>query len=84
MHLSTAQVAPEERSAFWTDLVCSVFVSLDCRPLGCPAMEGEIRSERVGDAVVSQVTSVGQRVDRTVSRIRQGGDGFVLVSLQLA
>jgi hypothetical protein len=46
--LSTDAVAPRERLALWTDLICDVYVQLDCDALVAPdAFQGDIRKDRL-------------------------------------
>jgi AraC-like DNA-binding protein len=81
--LSTAAVRPRERLALWTDLICDVYVQLDCDALVAPhAFEGNIRRDRLATLDLSQVTSVPQDVHRTPRQIAKATEDYFLVSIQ--
>lgn len=81
--LSTAQVAPAERLAFWSDIVCDTYVQLECdAPAGCDSIEGEIVADRLATLQLSRVTASAQQVRRTPAKIARSSDDFFLVSIQ--
>jgi AraC-like DNA-binding protein len=80
--LSTAGVAPRERRAFWTDLVCDVFVQLECDTPRDALFDGSIASERLATLEISEVRSLAQRVMRTPRQIAKASEDYFLVSIQ--
>ena len=81
--LSTDAVAPRERLALWTDLICDVYVQLDCDALVAPdAFQGDIRKDRLATLDLSQVTSCPQDVHRTSRQIAKATEDYFLVSIQ--
>jgi len=80
--LFTTDDAPTHRRlALWQDIVCDVFVQLDCKSDLGTAFHGAIASSQVGPAKCSTVSSSRQRVLRTPSRIARATEGFVLFAL---
>lgn len=81
--LSTADVAPRHRLAYWSDMVCDTYVQLDCEaPAGAATIEGSIESARLAALSLSQVTATAQQVHRTASRIARASEDYFLVSIQ--
>jgi len=80
--LFTTDDAPTHRRlALWQDIVCDVFVQLDCKSDLGTAFHGAIASSQVGPAKCSTVSSSRQRVLRTPSRIARATEDFVLFAL---
>ncbi|MEN3351178.1 MAG: hypothetical protein V7632_4813 [Bradyrhizobium sp.] len=80
--LFTTQDAPTHRRlALWQDIVCDVFVQLDCKSDLGSAFHGAITSAQLGPARCSTVASGQQRVLRTPSRISRASEDFVLFAL---
>jgi AraC-like DNA-binding protein len=81
--LSTREVAPARRLAFWTDMVCHTYVQLQCdTPSGCDAIDGEIVSDELATLQLSRVTSTAQFVRRTPDLIARASEDHFLVSIQ--
>ncbi|WP_141342904.1 helix-turn-helix domain-containing protein [Bradyrhizobium sp. USDA 3458] len=80
--LFTTEDAPTHRRlALWQDIVCDVFVQLDCKSdLGID-FHGAITSAQLGAVKCSVVSSGQQRVLRTPSRIARASEDFVLFAL---
>jgi AraC-like DNA-binding protein len=80
--LFTTDNAPKPRRlALWQDIVCDVFVQLDCRSDLGGDFHGAITSAMVGNAKCSEVSSGRQRVFRTPSRIARATDDYILIAL---
>ncbi|MFB9265659.1 helix-turn-helix domain-containing protein [Bradyrhizobium erythrophlei] len=80
--LFTTDNAPTHRRlALWQDIVCDVFVQLDCRSDLGSAFHGAITSSQLGPAKCSTVSSSRQRVFRTPSRISRASEDFILIAL---
>ncbi|QQO17744.1 helix-turn-helix domain-containing protein [Bradyrhizobium diazoefficiens] len=69
------------RLALWQDIVCDVFVGLDCKSDLGSAFRGSVTQAPLGKAVCSEVCSDRQHVYRTPSRIARSDQDFVLVAL---
>jgi AraC-like DNA-binding protein len=81
--LSTADVAPRHRLAYWSDMVCDTYVQLDCQaPPGSATIDGSIASAEVGTLSLSQVTATAQLVHRTPAKIARANEDYFLVSIQ--
>ena len=81
--LSTDGVAPKEKLALWTDLICDAYVQLDCAtPDSDAPFHGNILRERLATLDLSQVTASQQHVLRTPRQISKTTEDFFLVSIQ--
>ncbi len=81
--LSTASVAPGQRLAYWTDLVCHTYVQLDCEAgAGAPSIAGEIVCDVLASLQLSRVTASAQVVRRTAAQIARASEDYFLVSIQ--
>jgi hypothetical protein len=83
--LSTEAVPRNQRLAYWTDMICNVYVQLGCDAVHDGAggdFEGSIRQHTLPGLDVSVVTSAAQRVMRTPGHISRSGDDCFLVSIQ--
>ena len=69
------------RLALWQDIVCDVFVGLDCRSDLGSLFRGSVTQASLGQAACSEVCSDRQHVLRTPSRIARSDQDFVLVAL---
>ncbi|MCK1384869.1 helix-turn-helix domain-containing protein [Bradyrhizobium sp. 21] len=69
------------RLALWQDIVCDVFVGLDCKSDLGSAFRGSVTQAALGKAVCSEVSSDRQHVFRTPSRIARSDQDFVLIAL---
>jgi AraC-like DNA-binding protein len=79
--LDTSASAPHRRLAIWQDIVCDIFVGLDCRSDLHNAFWGAVAQSRVGPAAFTRVDSCAQNVLRTPARIARTSEDFVLVAL---
>jgi AraC-like DNA-binding protein len=80
--LSTNEVAARERASYWVDLICDVFVQLDCTQVD-PGFYGDIVNQPLGRIQVSEVISTKQFVDRSRRQLARSNEDCLLVSLQL-
>jgi AraC-like DNA-binding protein len=82
--LSTEVVPRDQRLAYWTDLICNVYVQLGCDPAADMRgdFEGSIRQHTLPSLDVSVVTSGPQKVMRTPGHIACSSDDYFLVSIQ--
>jgi AraC-like DNA-binding protein len=80
--LTTDDVAGRDRASYWTDLICDVFVQLDCSDVA-PDFYGHIVDEPLGRVQISEVTSTKQLVHRSRRQLTRSNEDCFLVSLQL-
>jgi len=83
--LSTDAVPRAQRLAYWTDMICNVYVQLGCdpvRPGDAGSFGGSIRQHALPGLDLSVVTSGPQRVMRTPGHIARASDDCFLVSIQ--
>jgi AraC-like DNA-binding protein len=81
--LSTHGVEPSQRLAFWTDMVCSTYVQLECdAAAGAATIEGRIGVQQLATLQLSQVISTPQVVRRTAAKIARSSEDYFLVSIQ--
>lgn len=69
------------RLALWQDIVCDVYVGLDCTSDLGSAFRGSVTHTPLGRTICSEVSSERQRVLRTPSRIARAEQDFVLIAL---
>jgi AraC-like DNA-binding protein len=69
------------RLALWQDIVCDVYVGLDCTSQLGSDFRGAVTRAPLGRATCSEVSSRAQRVDRTPARIARAHEEFFLVAL---
>lgn len=81
--LSTDDVAARERASYWIDLICDVFVQLDCTDVDAD-FHGTIINEPMGRVQLSEVIADKQLVTRSKRQLTRSGEDCFLVSLQLA
>jgi AraC-like DNA-binding protein len=81
IQFTTDGVPGYRRLALWQDIVCDVYVQLDCKSdLGSDFL-GEVTRAPLGRATCSEVSSERQRVFRTRSRIASSNEDFILIAL---
>ena len=81
--ISTDQVAPRDRGAFWREQICDVFVELDCETLA-ESFSGAIRDHKMGALQLSQVVASPHAVTRSKRQLARTNDDCLLVSLQMS
>jgi AraC-like DNA-binding protein len=83
MLLSTDSVAAANRLDYWREIVCDVFVELECRAADGQSFFGAIESRSLDDIRFTRVSSKGQQVVRTPKRIARSDMEYFFLSLQL-
>jgi len=63
------------RLALWQDIVCDVFVQLDCKS-DLANFHGSVAQSRFGEMSLTRVESSRQRVFRTRSRIARAKEDY--------
>ena len=69
------------RLALWQDIVCDVYVQLDCKSDLGSAFRGSVTRTKLGQAFCSEASSQRQDVFRTPSRIARAHEDFILIAL---
>ncbi|MGQ2924252.1 MAG: helix-turn-helix domain-containing protein [Hydrogenophaga sp.] len=80
--LSTTTVPQSERTAYWLDMICAMYVHLDCDGPDEQELFGDISFNRLGSLDLTQLRSNAQRIRRTEAKIRQGGEDCLLIQIQ--
>jgi AraC-like DNA-binding protein len=81
IQVTTDHSPGDRRLALWQDIVCDVYVGLDCKSDLGSAFRGKVSQAPLGKAVCTEVSSDRQRVFRTPSRIARSDANFILVAL---
>ena len=80
--LTTSSVPRNQRLAYWTDMICDVYVQLECDAPRAREFNGSIRSHSLAHLKLSVVESGPQRVLRTPGKISRASEDYFLVSIQ--
>jgi AraC-like DNA-binding protein len=81
IQFTTEGVSGARRLALWQDIVCDVYVQLDCKSDLGGAFAGSVTRTQLGRASCSEVSSQRQHVFRTPSRIARAHEEYVLIAL---
>jgi len=81
IQLSTDGAPRHRKLAFWQDIVCDVFVQLDCKSDLGDRFGGSVERAPIDAMAFTRVSSAAQRVFRTPSRIARASEDFILVAL---
>ena len=81
VQFATDGVPAYRRLALWQDIVCDVYVQLDCSSDLGSAFNGRVARAPLGEASCTEVSSQQQRVYRTRSRIARSHEDFFLIAL---
>jgi AraC-like DNA-binding protein len=81
IHFTTDAAPGYRRLALWQDIVCDVYVGLDCTSSRGGDFHGAVTCTALGRAACSEVSSLEQRVLRTPSRISRSHEEYVLIAL---
>lgn len=73
----TASQPARRRLALWQDIVCDVFVQLDCKS-DLEDFRGSVTQTSLGELSLTRVDSSRQRVFRTPSRIARAKEDYLL------
>jgi len=73
----TSSEPAHRRLALWQDIVCDVFVQLDCRSDRAD-FHGAVAQSNLGELSLTRVASSRQRVFRTQSRIARAREDYLL------
>lgn len=81
--LTTNLVGARDRTAYWCDAICDVFVKLDCAAKRGVQLDGRIVTDEVGVVALSDVAATPQIVTRGRRQLSQAAEDDVLLSLQV-
>lgn len=82
--LTTDAVEPKDRLEYWTDVVCSTYVELECEAAASEGFVGTIDSHPLPGLDISVVRSKSQRVTRTPVLIAQAVHDYTILNLQIS
>jgi AraC-like DNA-binding protein len=77
--MSTDEVSPRERVAFWGDWVNRLFNGLDSDLYGDEAFDGHMRSTQAGDVILTRLEANRHRVLRSAKAVRGSEQGYLKV-----
>jgi AraC-like DNA-binding protein len=80
--LSTTAVPLDQRFEYWLEMICSLYVKLDCDGPDSAEIFGDIEFSRIGSLDLTRLSSNASRVRRSQAKIRHGSEEFCLVQLQ--
>lgn len=80
--LSTTTVPESQRTAYWLDMICAMYVRLDCEGPSDRRLFGDIEFNRLGSLDLTHLRSNAKRIRRTEAQIRKGGEDCCLVQIQ--
>jgi AraC-like DNA-binding protein len=81
IHFTTEAAPGYRRLALWQDIVCDVYVGLDCTSSLGSDFRGAVTRTPLGRAACSEVSSHQQRVYRTPARIGRAHEEYFLIAL---
>jgi AraC-like DNA-binding protein len=81
IQFTTEGVPGSRRLALWQDIVCDVYVQLDCKSDLGSTFAGSVTRAKLGQTTCSEVSSQRQHVFRTPSRIARAHEEFFLIAL---
>ncbi len=79
---STLDVVGNESFAYWRELICDVFINLDCTKAQEQAFAGTIQTQAMADVELSTMEASGMRLARTSRHIARATDDHFLIVLQ--
>lgn len=82
--LSTDLLEPSSRFAFWSEVVCRTFTTLDCRVVDRTGFRARLCSRSIVDISVARVEATASGVVRTAELIRSSHDDSHIVMLQIS
>jgi len=77
--MSTDQVAPRERVAFWSDWVHRVFGGLQSDLYGDSVFDGRMACAHAGDVILTRLEANRHRVLRSLALVRRSDAGYVKI-----
>jgi AraC-like DNA-binding protein len=81
--LSTEQVPPHERIAYWREVICAVFIQLDVTQTVSGRFRGAVRTTRAGSMTSTRIRTDPMIAERSPRHLRTAQDDRCLLALQL-
>lgn len=81
--LSTEQVPPRDRIAFWNEVICSTFFQLDVARIGGGMFRGMVRTNQVGPIQATRILTDPMTAERSRRHLRSAEEDLYLLALQL-
>lgn len=80
--MATGEVPEHQRFEYWLDMICSIYVQLECDQPQERALFGEIEFSRIGGLDLTELRANVPRVRRTPLHVSRSGEDYCLVQLQ--
>ena len=80
--LSTSIVPQREAFAYWQDLICDVFIHLDCTSPSRRSFSGSIYNQPLGPLQISSMMAAEMRVVRSPRQIARVSEDYFIVPIQ--
>ncbi|WP_168221108.1 helix-turn-helix domain-containing protein [Actinomadura sp. WMMA1423] len=81
--LSTEQVPPQDRTAYWREVICSTFIQLDVAQAGGARFRGMVRNHQVGPIRATRILTDPMTAERSRRHLRSAEEDVCLLALQL-
>jgi AraC-like DNA-binding protein len=81
--LSTEQVPPHERLAYWREVICAVFIQLDVTQTVSGRFRGAVRTTRAGAMTSTRILTDPMIAERSPRTLRAAEEDRCLLALQL-
>lgn len=79
----TSHIAPRDRFAYWSDVICDAYLPIQCNTPDRAAFDGRIALTRLSRMAISHVSGSPQHVQRGRTEIGRDSDAYFMLSLQL-
>lgn len=80
--MATGEVPESQRFEYWLDMICSIYVQLECDRPQEKNLFGEIEFSRIGSLDLTELRANVPRVRRTSLHASRSGEDYCLVQLQ--
>ncbi|MES9536567.1 helix-turn-helix domain-containing protein [Actinomadura sp. NPDC000600] len=81
--LSTEQVPPRDRIAYWHEVICSTFIQLDVAQTSGGRFRGMVRNHQVGPIQATRILTDPMTAERSRRHLRSAEEDVCLLALQL-
>ena len=80
--MATFEVPEHQRFEYWLDMICSIYVQLECDRPHEKALFGEIEFSRIGGLDLTELHANVSRLRRTPLQVSRAGEDYCLIQLQ--
>jgi AraC-like DNA-binding protein len=77
--MSTDQVSPRERAAYWSDAIDRLFCGLESDVYGDSDFDGQLAVAEAGDVILTRLESNRHRVRRSATQARSSERGYLKI-----